>query len=124
MKCWKEMLKSYSSVTGKSLSEVAELLFSYGDAGFRERYGIGSEDDKASKKYDGNDRKEAVGLVGREYAKYCQETSEKRYMESVIFGERSGRDLDKFLMDIEPETIWNRIFGRHHSRDSGWRQVE
>ena len=124
LKTWKEMLKSYSKITGKSMSEVAELLMSYGDSEFRERYGIGSEEDKASKKYDVNERREAVNLVGREYANYCQQTSEKRYMESIIFGERSVPDTDKFLMQLEPQSIWDKILGRRKRREEGWTQVE
>ena len=94
-----------------------------GDKEFRERHSIGSESDKAEK-HSEEDREEAVKMVGRELARYAQNTSEKHFMQDIIFGRHSVNENESFLLSIEPQSIWDRIVGRFKEEPERWKTVE
>lgn len=124
-KAFRDLVRSYAKQLGRSQSDVLEELIVIGDNEFRRKYGIGSEEDKSDKEMKKADmREEAVKLAGKELVRYAQESSERRFMQDIYFGKHSVSDMEKSLLEIEPESIWERFFGRFRKQDERWEQVE
>ena len=62
----------------------------------------------------------------RAYAKFCQETSEDRYMRDLLFGRhKNGIKVFAELMREDPFSLLNRITGRgrYTIRPDGWVKI-
>lgn len=113
-KIWDDMIKEYARRTGQTQIAVIEKLLAYGDKSFRAEHGLGYETDERETE----DREEAVNLAGKQLTRRGQQTSEERYMRSILFDYQKPVDVSR----LEPRDIWDRLLKRR--RETDWIPVE
>lgn len=121
-----DMLKDGKKKSGQSMSQIIEWCVCHSFKDWREQFL--DEDELAKKKREElMDMEEAYRLGHREYARYCERTSEERYMRHILFGDldlekgkvRAIENFENWL-NYDPDSLWQKLKGKFSRRDDGW----
>jgi hypothetical protein len=92
---------------------------------FKEKFGLNKKEEVSAKEKEKIlDMEEAFKLGKKEFVAYAERTSEKRYMQNILFGKHES-GIENFMRDVEPQSILDKILGRGqgHKENEEWREV-
>ena len=113
MRLLNDVLKKYSKDSGKSQSEIVEWCLGHSLDDFKERFCKEAKSEKEQQKND--DLIDAWKLSRKELVAYAQRTSERRFGQDILHGGHEF-EIENFMRNMEPQSIWDRILGRKKGR--------